>query len=304
MAQTDFSKIATAAPALGFGAVVLWGLTPAATELAVRVADPLAVGALRSIIAAPILAVMIAIFRQSLPNGTAGWSLALLAGLGGFVGFPIIFSYGLTATSTAHAALIIAAAPIVTGLIGFATQRNWPRAIWWVGAGISILGVAILIGWQELLGLAGDGTASLWGDLLCIAAMTAAAGGYVAGGRLSAQIGGWASMSWSLIISSVLMLPALLIVPADPYAMLVGIATNPEALWPILFLSFGGTALGYALWFRALETGGVARIAPIQFAQPLVSLIVAVVALSESLSLDVIIATGLILAGVAIARRA
>ncbi len=300
--RTEHSSMG--APVLGLGAVVLWGLTPAATELAVRTADPLVVGALRSILAAPFLALLLLWLKQRPPSGARGWGLATIAGLGGFVGFPVLFSFGLNATSTAHAALIIAAAPIVTGLIGFATRRDWPRRTWWAGAGLAFFGVAILIAGQDALGQSGSRASSLLGDLLCVAAMIAAAGGYVAGGRLSSDVGGWAAMSWSLIVASIILLPILLASLTDPIATLRIVLGEPESLWPILFLTFGGTALGYALWFRALEVGGVAKIAPIQFTQPLISLIVAVLALKEELSIDVFIATGLILAGVAVTRRA
>ena len=46
------------------------------------------------------------------------------------------------------------------------------------------------------------------------------------------------------------------------------------------------------------------RIAPVQFAQPVVSLVFAVVLLSEAITLPIVFATAMILAGIVLASRA
>ena len=64
------------------------------------------------------------------------------------------------------------------------------------------------------------------------------------------------------------------------------------------------TLIGFAAWFWALDRGGIASIAPLQFGQPLVSLLIAVTVLSETLSRTVLLAAGLVLFGVFLSRRA
>jgi drug/metabolite transporter (DMT)-like permease len=64
------------------------------------------------------------------------------------------------------------------------------------------------------------------------------------------------------------------------------------------------TVLAYAAWYWALNHGSVVRIAPVQFAQPVVSLIFAVVLLSEVITVSVIISTVMILSGIVLASRA
>ena len=63
------------------------------------------------------------------------------------------------------------------------------------------------------------------------------------------------------------------------------------------------TILGYVGWYWALAKGGIARIATIQFFQPISGLILAAILLGEQLTLPLAIASAVILAGVYLAQR-
>jgi drug/metabolite transporter (DMT)-like permease len=132
-----------------------------------------------------------------------------VAALGGFVGYTLLFAYGIKLTSTAHAALILAASPIFTGLIGFTVSKNWPQQRWWIGAAIALLGEVILIGYRNTGGT--PSTATLTGDLIMLASVLFSSAGYVAGGRLSAHIGTWATTAWAISLAGVVLLPVFLL---------------------------------------------------------------------------------------------
>ncbi|MEF2071081.1 EamA family transporter [Consotaella aegiceratis] len=75
--------------------------------------------------------------------------------------------------------------------------------------------------------------------------------------------------------------------------------------WSALgFLALLCTLVGFAAWFWALDQGGVATIAPLQFGQPVVGVIIAAAFLSEGLSSAVVIALSLIVGGVYLSRCA
>lgn len=281
--------------------ILMWGATPAVTEFAIGEVDAALVGMLRTILAAPLLLLLIPITGARRPRGPQQWSLAGIAAFGGFIGFTILFSLGLARTSTAHAALIIAAAPITTGLVGFAVSRNWPRGIWWIGAGIAFLGEFVLIFGGASQPTSEGNPASLSGDLLCVAATVIVATGYIAGGKLSAHIGSWSTMTWSVLLASAVLLPFALppIIAGGAFA-----AVTTGGALSLAFLAVCTSVIGYAFWYWALDKGGVSRVAPVQFAQAPVSLFIAVVVLSEPLSPSVLVATALVLLGVALARRA
>ncbi len=71
----------------------------------------------------------------------------------------------------------------------------------------------------------------------------------------------------------------------------------------LAFLVLFVTIVGYALWFYALGEAGAAAVAPLQFLQPVVGIIVAVSFLGEALSLNIVISAGLIIFGVWLTRR-
>jgi drug/metabolite transporter (DMT)-like permease len=74
-------------------------------------------------------------------------------------------------------------------------------------------------------------------------------------------------------------------------------------LWGALaYLSLVSSILGYGAWYWALARGGIGRIGAIQFAQPLIGLMLAVLALSEALTWTLTIAAGFIVGGIALAQ--
>lgn len=293
----DDARIIAVAYAVAVSVIVVWGAMPAATQFAVNDIDPVTVGALRSIIAAVLLLPVLLLTRARLPDTKAAWIALAVSSVVGFVIYQIVFSVGIAMTSTAHAALILATAPLFTGVFGFAVERRWPGRWWWAGAAIALIGEAVLISARS----AGpDGTAAtVAGDLVLIAGTALIGAAYVAGGRLSLAIGTWPAMGWSLTLAGILLLPVLLLRHDQTSWSEVG----PEAWAGLVYVATVSSMIGYAGWYWALGRAGAARIAPVQFAQPLVSLAIAVVVLSEAITAPIVVATVLILSGIALTRR-
>lgn len=274
--------------------VVLWGGTPAATAFAVRGLAPELVGVARLVLAA-IIIVPIALWqRWPTPKDSRTWLLLLTSAGVGFAASFVLQSVGIARTSTAHAALIFAAAPVLTGLIAFALGRSWPRPLWWLGGLAALAGEGVLIFSRAR---AADDPSTLAGDMIVTASVVCLSVGYVTGARLSARIGLNAATGWSIVLGCVL------VAPLWP-ALWSGAASGlpAAAVGGLAYLVLASTIVGYAAWFWALDKGGAGRIAPIQFGQPVVSLILAVLVLSEPIGPSVLIALSLILGGVALCR--
>ena len=278
-------------------AILIWGATPPVTRIAVIGIDGETVGLLRTILAAVIVIPALLIFRLPRPSGGHQWFALLIAAVPGFVGYPLLFSIGMEHTSTAHAALIIASAPVFTGIIGFWVERHWPRWIWWLGAAVALAGEAVLIGSRST---ADEGVVSLQGDLLVLASIICASAGYIAGGRLAQKLGTWAATGWSIGVAGLGLLP-LLVSRNDVGTLLLSLEFSLAWL-AVLYLAIFTSIIGYAAWYWAIGKAGVARISPTQFLMPLISLALAVAILDESMSSPVIIALTLILTGVFITR--
>jgi drug/metabolite transporter (DMT)-like permease len=79
----------------------------------------------------------------------------------------------------------------------------------------------------------------------------------------------------------------------------------PAEIWvAIAYLAIGVTIVGYVLWYWSLGQGGIARIALLQFLQPVSGVILATILLGEHFGAVFIVTSGVILFGVWYALRA
>jgi drug/metabolite transporter (DMT)-like permease len=284
--------------AVGFIAILIWGGSPAATQLAGASIDRINVGMLRTVIAGLILLPIGLLLKLPLPTTREGWIELGVSSISGFIGFTILFSFGLNFTSTTHAALILTAAPIFTGFIGFVIDKSWPAWIWWLGAAVALIGEAILIGYRSPVAV---GTATLQGDLIILAAVVFVSIGYVSGGRLASKIGTRSATAWGLSLAAIILLPVLA-TRMDFNQPIITAASAPSWL-ALAYLAILVSIVGYVTWYWALDKGGIARIAPVQFLQPLVSLALAVILFSEPITLPILIALVTVLFGVTLTTR-
>ncbi len=286
------------APVVTAGLImVIWGATPVATRLAVADLQPIHVGLLRTVLAG-MLALPIALaLRQPLPKDRRGLLLLVISGASGFIVFPLLYSFGQRDTSAMHGGLILAALPIFTGSYAALVERRRPKARWIAGCVIALLGECALIALR-----AGGGGAepTLDGDLLVLLSALLVAAGYVAGARLAQT--GYSSLAttlWGVALAA--MVSAVLM------AATVARGGWPSAGWlswsAVIYLASITTILGYIGWYWALARGGIARIGTIQFFQPVSGLILAALLLGERLTLPLLAASVVILAGVWIAQR-
>src|SRR3546814_12099292 len=83
----------------------------------------------------------------------------------------------------------------MAGIIGAALDRRWPGWPWWIGIAVGTGGALLLI-W-EAIGLDVEGV-SWQGDALVFLGMFTGVVGYVAGSRLTRDIGAVAVTLWSV----------------------------------------------------------------------------------------------------------
>ena len=276
-------------------AMLIWGGTPAAVRLAVDGIDPLMAGVLRTVLAAIVVLPLAFILGLPRPRGYRQWSLLLASAAGVFIGFPLLFSLGIKQTSVSHASLINAAIPLFTGVFGAIAERRVPGRWWVIGVIVALAGEGLLIGIRDV----DSNGATLRGDLLCLASSICSGFGYVTGARLSLKIGSRASIFWGISTAGVIQLPLLYslwggtdwsIVPASSMAA-------------VLYMASFSTVIAFIAWYWALNKGGIVRMAPIQFSMPLISLSLAVLLFSETLSPMILLSAFVILSGIAIARK-
>ncbi len=278
--------------------MVIWGATPVVTRLAVADLQPIHVGLLRTVFAG-VLALPIALaLRQKLPKDRRGFLLLAVSAASGFIVFPLLYSFGQRDTSAMHGGMILAALPIFTGSYAALVERRRPTARWIAGCVIALIGECALIALRA--GGGGGAEPTLGGDLLVLLSALLVAAGYVAGARLAQT--GYSSLAttlWGVALAA--MLSAVLM------AATVARGGWPSAGWlswsAVIYLASVTTILGYVGWYWALAKGGIARIGTIQFFQPVSGLILAALLLGERMTLPLLAASVVILAGVWTAQR-
>lgn len=279
-------------------AIVLFALVPASTRIAGFQLDGLSVGLIRAVGAGLLTAPLLVICRLQLPIGVTDRGLLLVYAVGNFAGFPVLFSLGTQRTSGAHAALIMATMPLLVGIIGIAFDRRLPRWSWFLGMAIAVTGEAAMVGLGNL-GTAGGATIA--GDAIVFAGCALSAVGLAAGARLGLRMNPLAGAFWAMTIAAVGLAPfAAVHALTAPHRYL----TLTWMTWAaIVQITLGAAVLANISLVWALSKGGLVRVAPLQFAQPVCALFFASALLNEHLTLSILFVAAAIVFGIVTASR-
>lgn len=287
---------AAAALTVALAVMVAWGSTPVLTRIAVEELEPLVVAVLRTVLAGLVAAPILLATRQRLPVVTRARGLLLVSAVTGFVAFPVLFTLGQERTSATHGAIILAALPVFTGAYAAFVARRRPSRPWLVGCTVALAGEAAVV---AIRSGGGEAEPSLAGDLLVLASALLVSAGYVAGALLGQQ--GYRSVSttfWGVAIGAVIVAPLALGLLAD------GLPSAGADAWAaVVFLALVTSIVGYVGWYWALARGGIARVATLQFVQPLSGIVLAALVLGERVTAPLALAAAVVLAGVWIVQR-
>ncbi|QPF82382.1 DMT family transporter [Bradyrhizobium genosp. L] len=271
------------------GVIIFSGSLPA-TRVAVAGFSPLFLTAARAAIAALLGALLLAALRQPWPRRDDLVSLVITA-FGVVIGFPLLTALALQHITSAHSIVFIGLLPLATAIFGVLRGGERPKPLFWL---FSCLGSATVAGFA----LSNDGSASLTGDLLMVAAIIVCGLGYAEGATLSRRLGGWQVISWALVLSA-------------PVVLLMTIATLPPSwsgigapAWLGLFyVSVFSMLVGFVFWYRGLARGGIASVGQLQLLQPFFGLALAGLLLHEQVAWTMIAATCLVVVSVVFARK-
>lgn len=150
----------------------IWGLSIPFSKLALGWLDPLELTVARFAVAAPLLALFAtrASLRAALTWPVVAWGAAF------YGGGVALQNAGVALTSVTHAALILAAVPVLVALMAAARGRSSATPQAWVGFVVAIGGVGLVAG--------SGGGSSPAGDALMVASAIASAAYVLAQPRL------------------------------------------------------------------------------------------------------------------------
>lgn len=255
---------------LGAIGVAIFSLTLPWTRLAVAELNPLLVALGRAVVAAVGSAVLL--WWVDAPRPTAAQLKALaITSLGVVIGFPVCSALAMRHVSASHGAVVIGILPLATALFGALRFGERPSAGFWIAACAGSGLVVAFALWQ------GGGELHP-ADFALFASVIAAAMGYAEGGRLSQTMGGQQVISWALLLSMPVLLPASIFLGWH-----YGVSASPRAWMAFAYVSLFSMFIGFFFWYKGLALGGIARVGQTQLLQPVLSLAGAALILGESL---------------------
>ncbi|GGZ10201.1 DMT family transporter [Streptomyces nitrosporeus] len=246
---------------------------------------------IRGVLAAVIAVAALLLTRAPMPKREDWPALAVVAG-GCAVGFPLLTTLALQTSSTANSAIVIGVLPMATAVISAILTRRSPSKVFWAAAGVGAAAVIVFTLSQNH----GRPTVA---DLYLFGALLVCAAGYAYGGRLSAHMPGWRVIAWGVVLAA----PANLIVslwalPHEPVHLTV------KAVVGMAYIAGISQFGGFVVWYKGMGLIGVARASQLQLAQPLLTLVWAVLLLGEQITAAVPLTAAVVLTCIVVTQRA
>ncbi len=253
-------------------AALLWGGVFAAAKIGMREIPLLTFIAVRLLVATALLLAI---------AGEVGWLRAARPAWRDLIGaglaqttFQVMLMLGITHTSAALSAILLATAPLLTGAWLGITGRERLVARQWLGLGLGVAGVALLVGAD---GLSGSGT--LVGNLVAVGAAVAWAWYGIAIGPLARAIGPVRASAATVGMATLLLLPFGL--------SQAGSVAWGQVSWSAwLGLLYGATlglVVATALWVRSVQRYGTQATMNYGYVEPVAAVVIAAALLGEVL---------------------
>ncbi|HEX7714253.1 MAG TPA: DMT family transporter [Bacillota bacterium] len=147
------------------GAVLLWSISFVATKIAFKAFPPLTLGALRFILAAWLLAILLWMQRGFIRPTRNDLGSLLMSGILGITMYFSMENYGVKLATAADASLIVAAYPAITMVLEMVFYRVSISRVRFLGVGLAMFGLYLIIRESTNIG----GPYRLLGDVILAA---------------------------------------------------------------------------------------------------------------------------------------
>ena len=272
----------------------VWGANFAIVKASLAQIPPLAFTALRFGIASILLFALVHFREGAGELSGRDWLKLVWLGLVGNTAYQLLFINGLSITTAANSALLVASTPVIIVLLGWALRLERITGRLALGVGLAFSGILLVMVSRGVE----VSTRTLRGDLLVLAS----------------------AVCWSVYTLGVrnvrsdlspLRITALTLLTGTPGLFLVGLPQISKAEWgDVSPAAWGGLAyasllalvLAYAIWNTSVRVVGGARTAVYACVTPLVALLVAWPLLGERPTLLQAAGAGLIIGGVLLTR--
>lgn len=270
--------------------VVAFSLSFPATVWALDGFGPWTATGVRGLLAGLLAAVCLLVARVPVPAREDWPGLLTVAG-GCVIGFPLLTTLALQTSTTAHSAVVVGILPLATAVLSSALTGRRPSRTFWAAACFGAVTVAAFTLLQS------HGLPTL-GDVYLFGALLVCAAGYAQGGRLASHIPGWQVIAWGVVAA----------LPVSALVTAVALPSEPVHLTTKAVAGMGYIAAisqfgAFVAWYRGMALIGVPKASQLQLAQPLITLVWAVLLMGEHLSPLALVTALIVLACIATTQR-
>lgn len=251
----------------------LWGSSFLAIGVGVETISPALLVAGRMVIGAGVLVALLLLMGRGLRMGLRGWGIAFVAGMTGNVAPFILISYAGQTVDSGLSALIMGVAPIATiTLAPFVHPDETLGKLKVIGALIGFAGLLVLFGPHVLGGLGAQLVPQL---ALLIAALCYASTALFS--RRFPHDDPMQMAAASVFVGAIVICGYVVAQGAD----ISMAAMSTESLIALVYLGLGPTALAAVAYFYLLPRIGAGRLQQVNYAVPVIGVLLGVLLLNE-----------------------
>src|SRR5262245_54234264 len=246
-------------------------------KLALRDVPPVALAAIRCAIASAFLLVLLAragagAIREITPAGLAAFAVLALTGV---VGSMLLTYVSLYYTTAGNVVIFQVATPVMVAVGARAYLGERLTRAQWLGVGLSVLGVLLVITRGRLAGLRFDELRA--GDFINLASMVCWSSYTVYGKRVLRTYSPALATTAAYVLGTLALIPLAFVTgPLFPAPHLGSVAA-----WVIIFYQALLGAVAHVWWYRAVDVIGPSLASVFMNLQPVVGLALAATVLAE-----------------------
>ncbi|MCG5217579.1 EamA family transporter [Streptosporangium soli] len=270
---------------------VVWGSTYLGIAIAIESIPPLLSGAMRFVLAAPLLALILLLIkgRAALRMSAKEFGGAALAGFLLLTGGNGMVAVAEQHISSGMAALLVASIPLWLVIFRIAT-RDRPRVLSLAGVLVGFCGVAGLSLTGGTGGSSGEGIA-----IILLATLSWSAGSFISS-RVPMPANPFAASSVEMLVGGTAL--AVLGLALGERADLAEISTRSWAA--LAYLILVGSLIGFTSYVWLLGNAPISLVATYAYVNPVVAVLLGVLILGEHVTAPMIVAGLVIVVGVAL----
>lgn len=253
----------------------LWGSSYLLIRVALDTIPPITLIAVRVLIAALFLLIVMSVRRERLPRDFRTWRLLFVQAVLNSIGAWTVLAWGQQYVESSLASVLNSTSPIFVFLITLFITRHEPTGILRIsGACLGVVGVALIVGVDALNGLGQQIAAQL--AILLGAVLYAGAAIF---GRKFAHLPPIVTATGTMIWASICLVPLSLIIDR-PWML----RPSSSSLLATLILAFFCTGGAFLIYFRLVRTLGSMGVASQSYLRAGVGVLLGWIVLDEQIS--------------------